>query len=138
MPVETAPPMYKMLIEEMEKAENGHENYDFDYYIIISRVYKLVNSEIDKELGEDEGRSKRSKKINIDAPQYDYFHYEDEVLESNAMHYGYFDFTNKNLETDARRVFNDYGIDPQLSVLLLDKKSLANASAEMAEKFPPY
>ncbi|GME83165.1 unnamed protein product [[Candida] boidinii] len=55
MPVETVPPMYKMLIEEMEKAENGHENYDFDYYIIISRVYKLVNSEIDKELGEDEG-----------------------------------------------------------------------------------
>lgn len=32
MPVEVIPPMYKMLLEEMEKAEESHELYEFDYF----------------------------------------------------------------------------------------------------------
>ena len=32
MPVEVIPPMYKMLLQEMEKAEDAHENYEFDYF----------------------------------------------------------------------------------------------------------
>ncbi|ODV87761.1 hypothetical protein CANARDRAFT_25978 [[Candida] arabinofermentans NRRL YB-2248] len=140
MPVETVPPMYRMLLEEMENSENADEEYNFDYFLIPSRVYKIVTSTIDQEMeDEDEKRSKkRSKKSGNQADEYDYFHYEDEVLESNSLHYGYFDFTNKSGEADARRVFNDYGFEPMLNLMLITKKALVKAANEMAEKFPPY
>ncbi|KAM9886372.1 hypothetical protein OXX79_014228, partial [Metschnikowia pulcherrima] len=38
MPVEVVPPMYKMLFEEMEKAEDAHEKYEFDYFLVISKI----------------------------------------------------------------------------------------------------
>jgi protein BCP1 len=138
MPVETMPPMYKMFLEEMEKAQNKEEEYNFDYFLIPSRVVKLVASVVDKELeDEDESTSrKKSKKSNNLPSEYDYVHYEDEQLEKNALHYGYFDFTNKTVEADARRVFNDYGIEPKLNLILINKKALANAVSQMAEAFP--
>ncbi|KAG7877497.1 hypothetical protein KL937_004692 [Ogataea polymorpha] len=137
MPVETVPPMYKMLLEEIEKAENAATEYNFDFYFVPSRVYKLVASTIDQEM-EDAPSSKKSKRTSVPTDTLDYFHYEDEVLEKHAQHHGYFDYTNKTIEADSRRVFNDYGVDPKLSLMLLDKKSFEKAVAEMQERFPPY
>jgi protein BCP1 len=137
MPVETMPPMYRILLEEMEKSEKAEE-YNFDYFLIPSRVVKLVASVVDKELDdENESGSRKKSKKGSDLPsEYDYVHYEDEQLEKHALHYGYFDFTNNNVEADARRVFNDYGIEPKLSLMLVNKKALASAIAQMAEAFP--
>lgn len=137
MPVETMPPMYRILLEEMEKSEKAEE-YNFDYFLIPSRVVKLVASVVDKELDdENESGSRKKSKKGSDLPsEYDYVHYEDEQLEKHALHYGYFDFTNNNVEADARRVFNDYGIEPKLSLMLVNKKALATAIAQMAEAFP--
>ncbi len=137
MPVETMPPMYRILLEEMEKSEKAEE-YNFDYFLIPSRVVKLVASVVDKELDdENESGSRKKSKKGSDLPsEYDYVHYEDEQLEKHALHYGYFDFTNNNVEADARRVFNDYGIEPKLSLMLVNKKALAAAIAQMAEAFP--
>ena len=137
MPVETMPPMYRILLEEMEKSEKSEE-YNFDYFLIPSRVVKLVASVVDKELDdENESGSRKKSKKGSDLPsEYDYVHYEDEQLEKHALHYGYFDFTNNNVEADARRVFNDYGIEPKLSLMLVNKKALASAIAQMAEAFP--
>ncbi|KAG7693072.1 hypothetical protein KL951_004611 [Ogataea haglerorum] len=137
MPVETVPPMYKMLIEEIEKAENAATEYNFDFYLVPSRVYKLVTSTVDQEM-EDAPSSKKSKKAEVPAETLDYFHYEDEVLEKHAQHHGYFDYTNKTIEADSRRVFNDFGVDPKLSLMLLDKKGFEKAVFEMQERFPPY
>lgn len=136
MPVETMPPMYNMLLEEMEKAVDNE--YNFDYFIIPSRVVRFVASAIDKELeNEDESASRKKTKKSDNLPsEYDYVHYEDEQLEKNALHYGYFDFTNKNVEADARRVFNDYGIEPKLNLILINRKALSNAVAQMADAFP--
>ena len=137
MPVETMPPMYRILLEEMEKSEKSEE-YNFDYFLIPSRVVKLVASVVDKELDdENESGSRKKSKKGSDLPsEYDYVHYEDEQLEKHALHYGYFDFTNNNVEADARRVFNDYGIEPKLSLMLVNKKALAAAISQMAEAFP--
>ncbi|GME82898.1 unnamed protein product [Ambrosiozyma monospora] len=138
MPVETAPPMYRMLLEEMEKADDKDKEYKFDYFLIPSRVYKLVASTIDEEM-DDEGltRSKKAKKGTNLPEELDYYHYEDEVLEKHSLYHGYFDFTNEKVESDGRRVFTEYGIDPKFSLILIDKKSLLKASEEMAEKFAP-
>lgn len=132
MPVEVAPPMYKMLLEEMEKSEDNHEKYEFDYFLIISKVYKLVGSTLDDE----DKKSKKKKSENF--VEMDYFHYEDMIFEENSMYHGYFDYTNVDQVTDSRRVFTEYGFDPKLSLILLSKEKLAQSVPAMAEKFPPF
>ncbi|KAF3990947.1 hypothetical protein FT663_00883 [Candidozyma haemuli var. vulneris] len=135
MPVEVVPPMYKMLSEEMEKAEDAHEKYEFDYFLVVSKIYKMVSSTADEE---DDNAPKKKKKGTAQVEEFDYFHYEDLVLEENAKYHKHYKYTNHLQETDSRRVFTEYGIDPRLSVLLLDKKGLAKSIPEMAEKFPPF
>lgn len=136
MPVEVVPPMYKMLLEEMEKSEDAHEKYEFDYFLVISKVYEMVSSNVEDD--EDDRKLKKKKGSSKPQVEMDYFHYEDLVLESNSMYHGYYDYTNKSQETDSRRVFHEYGIDPKLSLMLIDKNSLAKSVPEMEEKFPPF
>lgn len=138
MPVETVPPTYKIMLEELDKAKTKEQEYNFDYYLIPSRVVKLVASVADKELeDEDETTSRKRNKKSKDVPsEYDYVHYEDEILERNALHYGYYDFTNKNVEADARRVFNDYGVEPKLNLILISKDGLGKAVLQMEEEYP--
>lgn len=132
MPVEVVPPMYKMLFEEMEKAEEAHEKYEFDYFIVISKIYKLVTSVVDEE-------DKKSKKKKVVAQeQMDYFHHEDIILEEHAAYNGFYDYDQVKQETDSRRVFTEYGIDPKLSLILIDKEKLKASVPLMEEKFPPF
>ncbi|RCK63431.1 Protein BCP1 [Candida viswanathii] len=137
MPVEVVPPMYRMLLEEMEKAEDAHESYEFDYFLIISRVYQLVDP---VEQGDPDSGKAKKKKISTSEPkaiEMDYFHMEDQVLEEHANYKGVFEYSNENKqETDSRRVFTEYGIDPKLSLILIDKDNLAKAVVEMANQFP--
>ena len=60
------------------------------------------------------------------------------VLEKNARYHGQYEYTEKHQETDSRRVFTEYGIDPRLSVLLLTKDGLKKSVPEMEEQFPPF
>ncbi|SGZ54976.1 CIC11C00000005456 [Sungouiella intermedia] len=136
MPVEVVPPMYKMLLEEMEKSENAHEKYEFDYFLVVSKIYKLVDANIEEE--EDGQKSKKKKAGAAKTEEFDYFHYEDLVLEENAKYHGHYAYTNQQQETDSRRVFTEYGIDPRLSLILLDKKGLQKSIPEMEAKFPPF
>ncbi|RCK63778.1 Protein BCP1 [Candida viswanathii] len=137
MPVEVVPPMYRMLLEEMEKAEDAHESYEFDYFLIISRVYQLVDP-VEQE--DPDSNKAKKKKISTSEPkaiEMDYFHMEDQVLEEYANYKGVFEYSNENKqETDSRRVFTEYGIDPKLSLILIDKDNLAKAVVEMANQFP--
>lgn len=133
MPVEVVPPMYKMLVEEMEKAENAHERYEFDYFLVISKIYEMVEA-----VEEEDGQKSKRSKAGSSKPQFDYFHHEDMILEDNAKYHSHYEYTNKLQETDSRRVFTEYGIDPRLSVILLDKKGLEKSVPEMEEKFPPF
>ncbi|WLF79303.1 Mss4p nuclear export [Lodderomyces elongisporus] len=141
MPIEVIPPMYKMLLEEMSKAENKSERFDFDHYIIISKVYQLVDA-VEKDDDEDHSNNKgKKRKTPVNEPkqiEMDYFHLEDPILEDNAVSKGIFEYDNQNKqETDSRRVFTDYGIDPKLSVIVLNKDKLAKSVEEMQQQFPP-
>lgn len=138
MPVEVVPPMYKMLLEEMTKAEDAHEKYEFDYFLVISKVYKLVSAKVQD--AEAPQKSKK-KKVATNEPvpvEMDYFHYEDMVLEENAKYFATYDYNEARQDTDSRRVFTDYGIDPKLSLILIDKNKLAESIPQMEEKFPPF
>ncbi|VEU20022.1 DEKNAAC100042 [Brettanomyces naardenensis] len=140
MPVQTVPPMYRMLLEEIEKADL---DYNYDYFLIPSRVYQMLDSEVDKELEDDDDSNggvsskKRSKKNKQEIPELEYYHFEDEVLEKRALHHEIFDYTKKGVDPDARRVFNDYAVVPKLSLILISKDSLRKATEEMSEKFAP-
>lgn len=132
MPVEVVPPMYKMLLSEMEKAEDAHDKYEFDFFLVVSKVYDLVAANI-----QDDEQKPKKKKAEA-APESDYFHYEDIVLEENAKYKAVYEYNNKTQDTDSRRVFTEYGIDPKLSLILLDKAGLAKSVPEMEAKFPPF
>lgn len=134
MPVEVVPPMYKMLHEEMESAEDAHEKYEFDYFLVVSKVYEMVAA---KE--QEDAKTTKKKKAGADTTkEMDYFHYEDLVLEANSIHHGYYPYTHVSQETDSRRVFTEYGLDPQLSLILLSKDQLQKSVGEMEAKFPPF
>lgn len=130
MPVEVVPPMYRMLKEEMALAAELHEKYEFDYFLVVSKVYEVVEGEGEKD------RGKRRKAA--EGAEFDYFHYEDMVLEKHARRHGHFEYTTRKQETDSRRVFTEYGIDPRLSVLLLAKEGMERAIEEMPAQFPPF
>lgn len=136
MPVEVVPPMYKMLLTEMEKAEDAHDKYEFDYFLVVSKIYHMVAAIIQEETSD-----KKSKKKKVPAEKVvesDYFHYEDIILEQNAKYFGSYSYNHTRQETDSRRVFTEYGIDPKLSLILLDKEGLSKSVPEMEEKFPPF
>ncbi|CAK7901629.1 protein Bcp1p [[Candida] anglica] len=138
MPVEVVPPMYKMLFEEMERAEDSHDKYEFDYFLVISKIYRLVAANEQEEQSNSKSKKKKTSGGADVGVEMDYFHYEDLVLEENAMYKGYYDYSQVKQETDSRRVFTEYGIDPKLSLILLDKESLAKSVPQMEEKFPPF
>lgn len=131
MPVEVVPPMYKMLLEEMDHAEDSHERYEFDYFLVISKVYKIVAAKVQDD-------QQKKKKKGGDDEEMDYFHFEDIVLEEKSKYHGSYDYTNKKQDSDSRRVFTEYGIEPMLSLILVDKNDMKFAVKGMEEKFPPY
>lgn len=134
MPVEVVPPMYRMLLREMENAENAQKKYEFDYFLVISKIYRMVDAEAETE----EQPQKRQKGKASAGTDLDYFHYEDIVLEENSRYHARYEYTRKLQETDSRRVFTEYGIDPLINLILLDKKGLEKSVFEMEEKFPPF
>lgn len=135
MPVEVVPPMYQLLLDDMAKEEEASEKKSrFDLFLVISRVYEFAAAKID---ADDSQKAKKKKLPAKPEIQMDYFHYEDPILEKNASHRGYFKYSHADKDTDSRRVFNEYGIDPMLSLILLNKEQLSKATAEMQKEFAP-
>ncbi|CAJ0837881.1 5370_t:CDS:2 [Entrophospora sp. SA101] len=103
MPVEIIPPLYKMLQEEIEDAIEDNKPFEFEWFLIITKVYKEVESMTDKELEEEQQIGKRKKtKLNSD-------------YQLN------FKLTKKPSESDSKRSFYDFGILPSLKIFLLHK-----------------
>lgn len=69
MPIQVIPAIFKLTLEEAEKANGEH----YDYYLVPSRKYE-VNDET------EENANKRIKTVEVD-----YYHYEDKFLEENAL-----------------------------------------------------
>ncbi|TVY31810.1 Protein BCP1 [Lachnellula subtilissima] len=58
VPSEVAPPMYAMLIDEIEAAVEDKEPYEFTHYLILSKTYNEIESALDQE---EAPRTKKSK-----------------------------------------------------------------------------
>ncbi|KAH6996468.1 p21-C-terminal region-binding protein-domain-containing protein [Ilyonectria sp. MPI-CAGE-AT-0026] len=113
MPSELAPPLYSMLIDEIEAAVEDKEPYEFSHYLILSKTYQELESKIDVE-------SQKRKKAKGDSQIY-YFHAEDEVLQKHAVAYGNFNYTKEDeVVADSKRAFQEMGVKAQGHLILIE------------------
>jgi protein BCP1 len=130
VPAETVPPMYTMLLEEIEWALEEKEPYNFSHYLIISKTYTEVVSKLDAE----DDRPKKKKRAGGSFETM-YFHPEDEVFHKHAVCHSGFDYSIKQDEghSDSKRAFQELGIKPQGHMILLEAPKFATAVGDVAE-----
>lgn len=135
VPAEVVPPMYTMLLEEMEWAIQDSEPYNFSHYLILSKTYTEIASKLDAE----EGRPKKKTKGAGGSFETMYFHPEDEVLQRNAVCHGGFDYSTKQDDghSDSKRAFQELGIKPQGHAILVAGDKFKAAVQQVAEYLKP-
>jgi len=131
VPSEIAPPLYSMLIDEVEAAVEDKEPYDFSHYLILSKTYQEVESTLDVE-------DRKKKKAKETASTY-YFHPEDEVLQRHATAFGSFTYTKEeDSVADSKRAFQEMGIKGFGHLMLIEAdKFPAAVKAVQAYLSPP-
>ncbi|CAG8511064.1 9432_t:CDS:2 [Paraglomus occultum] len=125
MPVGIVPPMYKMLIEEIQWAVDENEPYKFDWYLILSRTFK----EIESTLGSESSGNKKKKKKKPDTLSY--FHPEDEIIEQNSDFIFDFKFTQQQASSDSKRTFYDFGVSTAMRLFILRGDKLQAVADEL-------
>ncbi|GAW18603.1 hypothetical protein ANO14919_080810 [Xylariales sp. No.14919] len=129
MPSEVAPPLYSMLVEEIQDAVDDKEPYEFTHYLIVSKTYHEIESTLAEE--------RKKKKGRQDATLY-YFHPEDEVLQKYATAYGSYPFTKiDDAVADSRRAFQEMGVMPMGSMILIEASKFADAVKAVGEYLSP-
>ncbi|KAK9471856.1 p21-C-terminal region-binding protein-domain-containing protein [Dipodascopsis tothii] len=131
MPTEVAPPMYRMLVDEMTWAVQDNEPYKFDYYLFVGKSFTEIASKID----EEEDRPKKKKKAGKSSAQTFYFHAEDETIQAHSDLWMTYKFSKEAQEADSKRTFQDYGIMTQGQMMLMRASQLAPAIEAMAGLF---
>lgn len=111
MPVDVVPHLYRMLLDEAE---------EYDYYLLLSKNYTEVTSQVD--------RKKRKSNNEVF-----YFHAEDEFMLQHASESANFKYTHDNPESDSRRAFHEFGINPNGSLMLFTKEGFKNAVKAVQE-----
>jgi protein BCP1 len=125
MPAKVVPPMYTMLLEEVEWAVRDKEPYTFTHYLILSKTYKEIESQLDKE----DKRSVKKAKGGPSTQDTFYFHPEDERFHDFAVGFCNFDYTSQNDEgrADSKRTFQDMGIMSQGHMILIERARFEEA-----------
>lgn len=130
MPSELAPPLYSMLIDEVEAAVEDKEPYDFSHYLILSKTYQEMESKLEME-------GQRRKKAKEEAAVY-YFHPEDEVLQKHAAAYGNFPYTREDESVaDSKRAFQELGVKAQGHMILIEASKMQDAVKAINEYLSP-
>ncbi|TPX33435.1 hypothetical protein SeLEV6574_g08378 [Synchytrium endobioticum] len=140
MPPQVALPAWRMLMEEMQWAVEDGERYEFQHFVIISKTYREVESEVDgPQEANGNGNAVRGKKRKsssgashdaTSSPIY-YFQSEDEIFEKRCEHYFDYTFDNDSQVSDSRRVFAEMGIEPARRVFLLHKDVMKDVMADL-------
>ncbi|SZF01369.1 unnamed protein product [Blumeria hordei] len=135
VPCEIAPPMYSMLIDEIEAAIEDKEPYNFSHYLLLSKTYNEIASTIDQE---DNPRTKR-KKNSVNTREIFYFHPEDEVLLKYATAFGNFEYTNDEGPgmADSKRAFSEMGIKANGALILIEANKFVEAVKAINDCFHP-
>ncbi|CAN8102382.1 unnamed protein product [Discula destructiva] len=131
MPPEISPPMYSMLVDEVEAAVEDKEPYDFSHYLVVSKSYHEVQSLL------DDG-ARKSKKAKEGAPPIFYFHPEDEVLQKHAVAVGSYPFTHDDENSaDSKRAFQEMGVRSMGYMLLIEAAKWPAAVKAVVEYMSP-
>jgi protein BCP1 len=135
VPSEVTPPMYSMLLEEIQWAIEEKEAYNFSHYLILSKTYTEVASKLD----EEDDRPKKKKKGGQSPATVLYFHPEDEIFEKHATCHGPYDYTTKQDEghSDSKRAFQEMGIRPLGHMMLIEAEKFEEAVKDVAEYLKP-
>ncbi|RUS19326.1 p21-C-terminal region-binding protein-domain-containing protein [Endogone sp. FLAS-F59071] len=140
MPVQIMPPMYKMLMEEIDWAVEDVEPYDFEWYVIISKTYKEVAPTVDDDNDEAKPSTTskpKKKKTKMHHPLSDaatfYFHPEDEIVAHHAAHQYDFRLTrqDRDASADSRSTFSEFGIAPARRVFVVHRDRIQGMVEEM-------
>lgn len=132
MPPEISPPMYSMLVDEVEAAVEDGEPYEFTHYLVVSKSYNEVHSALDEE---DARRSKKAREG--EAPMF-YFHPEDEVLQKHAVASGNFPYTKDDESVaDSKRAFQEMGVRSMGFLMLIEAAKFPAAVKAVVEYMSP-
>ncbi|CAG9937269.1 unnamed protein product [Clonostachys rosea f. rosea IK726] len=127
VPSEIAPPLYTMLMEEVEAAVEDKEPYEFSHYLIISKTYREIESTLDVQ-------DRKRKKAKEEATVF-YFHPEDEVLQKHSVAYGSFNYTKEeDSVADSKRAFQEMGIKTFGHMMLVEAGKMP-AAIEAVQKY---
>ena len=113
MPSEVIPPMWAMMVDEIEAAVEDKEPYEFTHYLIVSRTYR----EVESTLNEGERKTKKAKEETA----LQYFHPEDEEIRKYAVAAGDFPYTkDDDSVADSKRAFQEMGVKSQGFMMLIE------------------
>ncbi|CBX94117.1 hypothetical protein IAQ61_003987 [Plenodomus lingam] len=126
MPHEIVPPMYTMLLEEIQWALQEKEPYAFTHYLVLSKCYTEVASTLTTPSASTAGGagaanpSKKSRKDRSEATFY--FHPEDEVWHKYALGWGDYEYDTPVDEgaSDSKRAFSELGVRPRGHLVLVE------------------
>lgn len=129
MPHQTIPPMYNMLLEEIQWANDDKEPYEFTHYLILSKTYTELASKLD---AEEDRPQKKSKKVG--SSETFYFHPEDEVLGRHALAGCDYQYVKADETTsDSKRAFQEMGVKPQGHLILIEASKFEAATKAASE-----
>ena len=125
MPHEIVPPMYTMLLEEITWAIEANEPYNFTHYLLFSKTYSEVGSQLPSE---EAPRGKR-KKAGGEEEETFYFHPEDEVWHKYATCWSNFEYSTPVDEgaSDSKRAFQELGVKPKGHLILIEGEKFKEA-----------
>jgi protein BCP1 len=123
MPVQTVPPMYTMLLEEIEWALEDGEEYRFEWLVVVCKTYKEVASTADEDMKDAPLKTSAKKKQKGDVALF-YAQSEEEVMSQFATHQFDFDFTEQDTVSDAKRAFQEQGIHHARRLMLIHKDKI--------------
>jgi len=141
LPHQLIPPMYSMLLEEIQWAVADREPYNFTHYLILSKTYTEMASKLDAEADDDERPPAKKAKAKVRAAQRAepgnetlYFHPEDEVWERFALCSAGFGYVRaEEGGSDSKRAFQELGVRPQGHLMLLERGKFQQAVKEVKE-----
>ncbi|KAK3843332.1 MAG: p21-C-terminal region-binding protein-domain-containing protein [Linnemannia gamsii] len=129
MPVETAPPMWRMMLEEVKWAIDEGLPFNFEYYLLMSPTYHEVAPKIDLD---DEAPKPSKKKTKTSEPTTFFFHPEEEMLQQFAEFTQDFKLTTPSTVAESKNTFEDYGIAPARRMMLIHKTKIPEVVQLMA------
>ncbi|KAJ7202813.1 p21-C-terminal region-binding protein-domain-containing protein [Mycena pura] len=139
MPVQTVPPMYRMLSDELKWALGDSEPYAFKYLLFVSRGYHLSDTE--EEALANSAPSHKSKKAKKQKPQQTMsqerptdgiysFHPEDACIQEHTSHSVSYVFSSPE-----PREADSFGLDVRGRLMLVEASRWESLIARMSEVY---